>query len=209
MVLALGVGLWALWQFVRAGRARDINSHDRARRPHARAAGIERQVWLLVPIFCGAFIVHAGTLYHSPLAGPPWYHRWDVGFLYETPGAMVLAVGVGLWALWQFVLAGRVERFDGHGGSGGHRPRAAGMGRQAWLLITIACAAFIVHAGTLYRAPDAGPFYETPGPMVLALGIGLWALWQFFRGGRAEDVKTTLPEIDPPRSSLDRDFEGS
>jgi hypothetical protein len=39
-------------------------------------------------------------------------------------------------------------------------------------------------------------------------GVGLWALWQFVRGGRAGNIKTSLPEIDPPLSDPARDFDG-
>jgi hypothetical protein len=43
--------------------------------------------------------------------------------------------------------------------------------------------------------------------MVLAAGIGLWALWQFVRAGRAGDIKTTLTERDPPKSVRDGDLD--
>jgi hypothetical protein len=194
IVLEAGVGPWALWQF---SRGRDLISLDGARTHRLGAAEIWRPAWLLVPILCAAFVVEAVIFYRMPGAGP----------LYETPGPIVLAAGVGLWALWQFVRGGRVRDINDHDGAESHHLGAAGIRRQAWLLIPIVCAAVIVHTGTLYRTPDAGPLYQTPGPLVLALGLALWALWQFVRGGRAGDVKTALPEIHPAKPDPARELD--
>jgi hypothetical protein len=45
--------------------------------------------------------------------------------------------------------------------------------------------------------------------MVLLPGGGFYGWWRSRRQGRAKDMKTTLPEIEPLPSGLDRDFDGS
>jgi serine/threonine protein kinase len=85
-----------------------------------------------------------------------------------------------------------------------HPAGPAGKGRRAWLLVPIFCAAFVAELLFLcflaLLAPP-NPAYSIyalviPGAVVLALGVGLWAVWPFLPGGRARPIKTFVPEID-------------
>ena len=58
IVLAIGIGLWALWRFLRGDSAEDIVKLDPSKNGHLDAARKMRPRLLLIPIFCAAFIVH-------------------------------------------------------------------------------------------------------------------------------------------------------
>ena len=74
--------------------------------------------------------------------------------------------------------------------------------REAWLLLPLVCVAFITALVISLDAPGLGMMRMLLGFVtVLVAGLGLWGLWRFVRGGRAEDVKTTLPEVDPPKAA--------
>ncbi len=80
--------------------------------------------------------------------------------------------------------------------------------REAWLLLPLVCVAFITALVISLDAPGLGMMRMLLGFVtVLVAGLGLWGLWRFVRGGRAEDVKTTLPEVDPPKAGAARDFD--
>jgi hypothetical protein len=116
---------------------------------------------------------------------------------------MALAAGVGFWVLWQFIRARRAADRDRPDEAGSHHLGVFGIGRQTWLLIPVASIAYIDHALDSWE-----PGRANPGFIVLAAGVGLWALWQFFRAGHAANTKTTPPEIHRPKPGPTRDFDG-
>jgi serine/threonine protein kinase len=86
----------------------------------------------------------------------------------------------------------------------GHPAATAGKERRAWLLIPIFCAAFLAQLlflGFLAALAPPNPRYSIaalvlPGAVVLALGVGLWAVWPSIPGGRARPIKTSVHELD-------------
>jgi len=89
-------------------------------------------------------------------------------------------------------------------GSRSHPAGTAGKWRRAWLLIPIFCAALLAEllcVCFLALVAPPNPAYSIsallmPGAVVLAAGVGLWAVWPFIQGGRARAIKTFIPEID-------------
>jgi hypothetical protein len=92
---------------------------------------------------------------------------------------IILAAGVGLWAIWQFLRERRIE---------------IGVIRHAasWLLIASVCAVYILWlvasmaSGILQRWGDFGELLVATG--IWAGIVGVWALQQCIRGLRTSDV---------------------
>jgi serine/threonine protein kinase len=84
-----------------------------------------------------------------------------------------------------------------------HSHGTAAIWRQAWLLIALFCAALFVHSLYWYNVPDPqelrSSIFKSPAPMLLAVGVGIWALWHFVSGGRAADI--IRPERAKSRSA--------
>jgi len=157
-------------------------SRDGTKSHHLRTAGIWRQAWLLIAILCAVFIVYIVFV---------MIREDNVSFTSLGLATIVLATGVGPWALWQFVRGGRAEDIISRDGAKSHHLRTDGIWRQAWLLIPILCSAWIVYwivyVFLMIRQNFSGGTPFALANIVLATGVGLWALWQFVRGGRAGD----------------------
>jgi predicted Ser/Thr protein kinase len=195
IALLASVGLWALWQFVRGGRAGDIKTDveslsglsehpafpSSSRRHGAQGhsvsiAGIWRQACLLITLLCTSYFV--GVLFSDlPPEIPP-----------SQAASHFLVASVGLWALWQSIRRHRVQ---------GHSVGIAGIWRQACLLITLLCTSYFV--GVLFSDPPPEIPPLQAASHFLVASVGLWALWQFVRGGRAGAIQTVVPELDFPQ----------
>ena len=147
-------------------------------RPPGTARGWQ-QAWVLSSIFCSACIVYAfSTMSEQTRGGTPAFPM--------LPATIVLATGVGLWALWQFVQGSREEDAISLAGAYGRLPGTTGEWRQAWLLISRSCAACGVYASFAINTHASGEAPAVlPSTIVLTGGVGLWALWQFVQGARA------------------------
>ncbi len=111
--VAAGVGLWALWRFVRGDRAGKVGGSDSTVR--------RNQAWLLVPLACATYIAYAYTTERLPDTFRAW--------------TGVLAAGVGLWASWRFLRGHRADD------AGPPMPAARWWWKMApWILLFGACA---------------------------------------------------------------------
>src|SRR5262249_34944049 len=90
----------------------------------------------------------------------------------------------------------------------GNHLGAGGVWRQAWLLLVIFCAALGVLAADWYRQTEAYTPFRTSAPLVLAVGVGLWGLWQFVRGSRAGDIISPDKAKSPSAGTVRRSWRG-
>ncbi len=165
-VMAIGVGVWGVWRFVREQEAwRPARRGGAEGRPAVR----RREAWLLIPLACATYIAYA---YADPRTMDYTVRAWT----------STLAAGVGLWALWRFIRGVRVGTI----GDAGH---AAVRRSEAWLLVPLACACYVAYA---CADPRTMPDTVRAWTSTLAVGIGLWASWRFLRGVRAGEADTPL-----------------
>jgi predicted Ser/Thr protein kinase len=138
------------------GRTADWSgSRDGTKSHHLRTDGIWRQAWLLIPVLCSAWIVFIFFVNRQNGSVPPF-----------GLATIVLAAGVGLWALWQFVRGGRTRDIIRPAKLTKHRFGAAGP--LIFLLCVVSIAAFGCMI-VLLAAKMVGS--------AMALGCGLWVLW--------------------------------
>jgi serine/threonine protein kinase len=113
-VLAAGASFWGIRLYVRGDRVGDTGSPAGLRARPVGGEGRRRDVWLLMAIFCVAFLIHTYAWNNVP--GDVMrlhFERQPAIMVLLTainPGASVLAIGVGLWAAWRFVRGGRSEK---------------------------------------------------------------------------------------------------
>ena len=129
----------------RAATGSDI-SPNRAEIHPVGTAGVWRRAWPLIPVSCAAYI--AGALD-------------DHSLLLAT---IVFAVGLGLWAFWQFGRGSRAGHFISLDTIKSFRHGIAGIWREAWLLIPILSAAWIVYAFFTIRQQTRGSAPAPPIP---------------------------------------------
>jgi hypothetical protein len=148
-----------------------------------RLAGRSDQAWLLIALFCAACIVFC-FVYGITEANRPPATVEEINQRRPTPQVLAtlaatvfLAAGVGLWALWQFIRELRVD--------------IAVIRHAGWLLIPLVSAAYVVPVAVRLttRVPEPGQSISiyVPISLLLAGGVGLWALWRFMRGPESPD----------------------
>ena len=152
----------------------------------------KERVWPLLAVI--------GGLYVSSVFLPTW--RWPDGQV-ET-GARFVFAGMDRSALW---LANPVL-WLGCCFLMTRRWREAGLAGLIAILLALSLI-FTAHVPSdMARIPQAG-YRMWLASMIRLAGGGFYGWWVSGRGGRAAEIKTTLPEIDPPESDPTRDLNGS
>ncbi len=89
--LAAGIGIWALWRFIRGDRGGIVAAAG-------RPAVSRPEAWLLVPLACATCIAYV----YAATEVPETFRAWTG----------VLAAGIGLWASWRLVRGDRADQAD-------------------------------------------------------------------------------------------------
>ncbi len=167
ITVAAGVGLWALWQFLRESRVE---------------VGVIRHAaaWLLIASVCAAYVIWVVVGIKSEALRP----GVNIGAL--VPTSVVLAGIVGLWALWQSVRGPRTSdraiRATARSG-----PDEFRWSPPAWRL-TAAIAAVYALSFSLQAATD-----DRHGGVMSGYGCFLRAFQAFLRLGPGEPVWLANP----------------